>query len=64
MLADGVDGVDARLADNGKRVVLEIRRGRVAQAVDSLERYFWVARSCMDPGDRAPNRGNRARQSL
>ena len=63
-LFDGADGVDAHFANQRKSVVFTIRRWRVAQAVDSQSRYFWVARSCTDPGDRAPNRGHRARQSL
>jgi hypothetical protein len=63
-LFDGADGVDAHFANQGKSVVFTIKRWRVAQAVDSQRRYFWVARSCMNPSDRAPNSGHRARQSL
>jgi hypothetical protein len=62
-LSDETDGVDARLANQGRSVVFTVGRGRVAQAVDSQRRYFWVARSCTNPGDRAPNNG-RARQPL
>ena len=63
-LSDVADGVDARFANEGRSVVFTVRRWRVAQAVDSQKRYFWVARSCMNPSDRAPNSGHRARQSL
>jgi hypothetical protein len=59
----GGEGVHVHLA-NGRTVVFLVGRGRVARAVDSEEKYFWVARSCSDPGDRAPNPGEKARQSL
>jgi hypothetical protein len=64
LLSDGADGVQTHLANQGKTVVFMVRRWRVVQAVDSHEKYFWVAHSCMNPGDRAPNSGDRARQPL
>jgi hypothetical protein len=63
VLERGVDGVHVHLADGGRTFVLLVGRGRVANAVDSQRKYFWVARSCPE-GDRAPNSGSKARQSL
>jgi hypothetical protein len=64
VLERGGDGVHVHLADGGRTFVLIVGRGRVANAVDSERKYFWVARSCSQPGDRAPNPGSKARQSL
>jgi hypothetical protein len=64
VLRRGGEGVHVHLANGGRTVVFLVGRGRVASAVDSQEKYFWVARSCSDPGDRAPNPGEKARQSL
>jgi hypothetical protein len=63
VLADGIDGVHARLANHDKTAIFTVKRKLVADAVGNHKRYFWFASSCIGPGDQAPNDGG-ARQSL
>ena len=63
VLADGIDGVHAHLANHDKKVIFTVKRKLVADAVENHKRYFWFASSCIGPGDQAPNDGG-ARQSL